>query len=785
LVSLYIPATVRASHPAAMTSFDTKLTRLRPRPRVDHISHDRTVLAVGSDGFIRGSRQGLFVDETRLLSHYRCEVDGRPLFPIALSNVEQRSWLGYYIASAPGTGGARASILGPTQAAQQTLEVRVTRVVRGGVHEDIDLTNFTQREVSVQLTFQVAADFADQQETSTQRQQHGTQTCHWHALEHAWELTFDYRAEHHYDHQGHRGVASLHRGLTLRIEKATSPAAFEAGRIRFEITLAPQAQWHACLKWTPMMEGRSLTPYEACYCFNGDAEVRDRRDRFFLDEATAFAVPGGATLQQTVVAAIEQGKRDLLALRLHEFDAGERAWTVAAGLPLYVALFGRDMLTAAWEAALLGPELMLGTLAELARWQGTKFDDWRDEQPGRMLHEAHPGPLAALHYNPKGRDYCSVTAANFYPFVLAQLWHWTGSKEAVAPYLDPAVRALQWLNTADLDGDGFVEYQTRSTQGLRNQSWKDSDDALVHEDGRQAPTPIATCEEQGIAHAAKLNLAEVLWWFDRKDEAQKLYHEAMEVKKRFNEAYWMADLGCFAMALDGRKRPMRSIGSNPIHCVAAGIAEQELGVRTLERMFAADMFSGWGVRTLSSEHPAYDPYSYHRGSVWPVEHGPLAVALYRYGQHTRMHEVCQAQFELASLFEHTRLPECVSGHQRDAEHPFPALYPDANSPQAWSATTPLTLLQVMLGLQPFAPLNLLFIDPRLPAWLPEITLNRLRVGQAVVSMRFFRTPNGRSDYEICEQRGALHIVRQPSPWSLTATVPERLRDLLESFLPTR
>ena len=164
-----------------------------------------------------------------------------------------------------------------------------------------------------------------------------------------------------------------------------------------------------------------------------------------------------------------------------------------------------------------------------------------------------------------------------------------------------------------------------------------------------------------------------------------------------------ASANCFVMALNPHKRPVRSIASNLIHCVITGIAERELALRTLDRMFAADMFSGWGIRTLSSQHPAYDPYSYHRGSVWPVEHGPFAVALYRYGQHERLHQLCQAQFELASLFELCRLPECVSGHPRDAEHPFPAL-------------------QVLLGLQPFAPLNMLFIDPQLPEWLPQLTL---------------------------------------------------------------
>ena len=390
-----------------------------------------------------------------------------------------------------------------------------------------------------------------------------------------------------------------------------------------------------------------------------------------------------------------------------------------------------------------------------------------------------------MNFNPKGRDYSSVTASNFYPFVLAQLWHWTGRKEEVAPYLDAAVRALRWLQTADLDADGFVEYQTRSPQGPKNLSWKDSGDAMVYEDGSQVPTPIATCEEQGILYASRLNMAEVLWWFDRKDEAKALHQQAIELKKRFNDTFWMPDLHCFAMALDPQKRQVRSIASNPIHCVVTGIAERTLALQTLDRMFAPDMFSGWGIRTLSAEHPAYDPYSYHRGSVWPVEHGPFAVALYRYGEHERLHQLCQAQFELASLFEQTRLPECVSGHPRDADHPFPALYPAANSPQAWSATTPFTLIQVLLGLQPFASLNLLFIDPQLPAWLPQITLSRLRVGDAVITLHFYRTSSGRSEYEIREQRGTLHVIRQPSPWSATATLPEQMRDILEGFLPGR
>ncbi|HEX3945040.1 MAG TPA: amylo-alpha-1,6-glucosidase, partial [Rhizomicrobium sp.] len=331
------------------------------------------------------------------------------------------------------------------------------------------------------------------------------------------------------------------------------------------------------------------------------------------------------------------------------------------------------------------------------------------------------------------------------------------------------------------DRDGFYWYRTRSSQGVKNQAWKDSGDAIVYANGAQVADPIATCEHQGIIYAAKMNFAEVLWWFGRKEEAASHYRDAVALKKRFNAAFWMEEDRFVALALDSKGRQVRSITSNPLHCVATGILDERRVLPVLNRLFAPDMFSGWGVRTLSSEHPAYNPYAYHRGTVWPVEHGPFAVGAYRYGQHKFVEIICRSQFELASLFDHARLPECVAGHPRDQSHPFPALYPTANSPQAWSATTPFTLVQCMLGMQPFAPLKLLFIDPFLPPWLPEITLSNMRVGDATVSIRFFRTSSGRSDYKVLDKHGTLRIVRQPSPWSFTASLSERARDAFSSI----
>jgi glycogen debranching enzyme len=554
-------------------------------------------------------------------------------------------------------------------------------------------------------------------------------------------------------------------------------------RILFAVTLEPHARWHCCIDIIPMIEDRDLAPRYGCRSFTRQSNEYDRRTRIFMSEAARFSSAESGTLSDVVVGALEQGKRDLAALRLYDLDTVERAWTTAAGLPTYVALFGRDTLTAAWEAAPVATDLMRGTLPVLASTQGKESNDWRDEQPGRMLHEARTGPLAALNQTPRARYYGSVTTSGFYPFVLAQLWHWTGDKAQVQPYVDSAIAALKWLDGCDRDEDGFCEYETRSKLGLRNQGWKDSGDAIVYEDGSQVPTPIATSEEQGIVYAAKMNLAEVLWWLDRTDEARCLYREAKELKKRFNDTFWMDDEGFFAMALDPDKRLVRSIGSNALHCVATGIADEGLVPRTLERLLAEDMFTGWGVRTLSSRHPAYNPYAYHRGSVWPVEHGPFAVGAYRYGCHDWVERICRSQFEMAALFDFFRLPECIAGHQRDDDHPFPPVYPLANSPQAWSATTVYTVLQAMLGLQPFAPLRLLFIDPYLPAWLPEITISNLRVADAAVTIRFFRKPSGASDYEVLDKRGSLHVVRQPSPWSLTASFGERAKDILMSLAP--
>jgi glycogen debranching enzyme len=652
------------------------------------------------------------------------------------------------------------------------------------------------------LELEVDADFVDQVEARSHRQQQGNLEKHWGQIsEGICELSFHYKAENHYDHQGDRGYAQIDRRLALRVANASSPPSYDEGCLRFRINLKPGERWHSCINMIPwfgdlaalreaeiriIQDWEDRKPAYECRAFGGIHSEYDKRRAIFLREATEFSTPESDTLAPAVVAALQQARQDLAAVRLYDLDHGERAWTVAAGYPIYMALFGRDSLTAAWQAALTGPEMMIGTARELIKWQGKEVNDWRDEQPGRMIHEAHTGPLEALQYNPRGRYYGSITTSGFYPVVVSELWHWTGDKELVRPFIEPMLESLRWLDEySDLDGDGFYEYQTRSKMGTKHQAWKDARDAIVDEEGRQVDPPIATCEEQGFVYLAKLHASTMLWWLGEKGEARRLFTEAGELKKRFNDAFWMADENYYAMGLDAQNWQIRSIGSNPGHLLATGIADTSLVKQTANRMFVDDLFSGWGVRTLSKDNPAFNPYSYHRGSVWPVEQGTFAIGFLRYGLHHLVEKICLSQFEVASLFEFYRLPEVFSGHQKDADHPFPALYPQTNWPQAWSSSVVFLLVQSLLGIYPYAPLNLLLVDPHLPGWLPELTLKQLRVGGAVVTMRFFRKEDGSSDYEILDLRGDLRVIRQPSPWSLTSSFTERVVDMLSSFLPGR
>lgn len=731
-----------------MESTDRNLVSLRPRGQHHHISRGRTVLTTALDGSVApAGDQGLWIYQARALSRYRWMTDGRAPTLSALSAVEQHRDLAYYIFAPPECGGAD----GICDPAQQAIELRVARAVGEGLREGVTLVNHTQMSTSFELALEVASDFADPAEVNRPRKQEGELSVVWDPRRADGILSFDYRITHQYNHQGDRGTASLHRGVRLGLTHEQAPPSYRDGVLRFRIQLPPGGTWRATLLWVGQIEGRDLP-------FGGDRADRGREA--FLTSSASYGSPldGGPTV--TAVQALSRAASDLCALRLPDLD-GEDAlgptWIPAAGVPTYLGVFGRDILFSARQAASLSSDFMRGGLSTLSRHLGTKVDDWRDEQPGRMVHELHTNPLAVLNFTPHGRYFGTVSGSLFCPSLVAELWRWTGNEALVRPLIDPALRGLRWADACSRDESGFYKYRTRSEQGEKNQGWKDSDDAIVHADGSQVAAPLGTCEMQAYVYGSKVGLAEVLASLGENDTAALLASEAAELRRRFNDFFWMEDEECLAMGIDAQNAPIRSIASDPAHCLLNGIVDPAFQRRVAARLMRDDMFSGWGIRTLSARHPAYNPFSYHRGSVWPVEGAMFVMALARCGLYEDMNRLAKAIFESTSLFQFHRLPEVFGGHQRDDEHPFPGLYPRANSPQAWSASAPFLIMQAILGIEPDAPHGRLTADPHLPDWLPEVHVRRLRVGTAVVDIGFRRSPSGTTSFEVLKQEGPLSV----------------------------
>ncbi len=754
--------------------------QLKTNPHLHIISHSRTVWISDRDGWMSDHHfHGLFLHDTRLLSHYLWKLNG-DLYCVELSGVRQHSQLAYYIAAPrrlteaySGKDHAR-SAGGDTE---ENLELTLATLLSDGFHQDAEFCNYTLQPQPIALEIQYDADFADLREViDDRRQQRGRLSA---AVERgAGELRIGWHYRAHHWHGIHR--RELDRGFELRFHGLWGEWRADRRRLRLSAILQPGERRHLCIESRARIERQWQAPVYGCFEFYGGAGARDRQRQSFY--AHAAQPPQPRSRRNELERAYARALDDLASLHLPEFDRGPNAWVPAAGVPNYLTLFGRDSLTVAWQAALAGWGMMRGALRCVAELQGKQRNDWRDELPGRMPHETHTGPLSVLDYIPLGRYYGEFTSTPFFPVVLSEYYHWSGDRAGLQQLLPSAQGCLEWLRRyGDLDGDGLYEYQTRSRQGVANQAWKDSGDAIVWPDGRVAEPPLGTCEQQGFAYEAWLRAAELLWMSGERGQALRAFRHARDLKARFNDAFWMEDEQFYALALDRRKRQIRSIASNAGDALATGIIAGERSEPVVERLFSDELYSGWGVRTLSNRHPAFNPYSYHRGSVWPAENAAIMVGLRRYGYYEQLQRLAAGLLDITAIFEHRRLPEVFSGHARDRRHPFPAVYPRACSPQAWSASAIILSVQMLLGLYPYAPAALLFLDPALPAWLPELELYHLHVGAAEVSLRFERGEDGRTHYQVLDQRGKLRLIRQPSPWSVTTTPWERLEDLIESL----
>jgi glycogen debranching enzyme len=700
-----------------------------------------TVLCSKPDGSVEDGKQGLYHRDARVLSCHRLTVDGAAPELVTATQPESDRWIG--VLRVPRPGGTAA---GP-QLPQDALEVLIERAVGPGLVETIRVRNHSAVGCRTTIRIDVEADFADSAEAGRNREQEGTTSR---AIDAGRRLEIAYRVT--------AGARSDERGLRIEIADASSSAAIDERGAAFDVDLEPDGTWTASIRYAVLEGGRWREPP------SGPTTTRARQ------RAEWRRVRPGIACAEPLQAAFERAADDLFALRNWELEdqllarSHGAGWVINAGIPMFTGLFGRDVITAGWQASMLGPRASIGALAAVAATQAEADDPWRDAEPGKLIHEQRSGPLATLNLTPRDAYYGSHTTPAMFVLALSELWHWTGDEAHLRRSVDVARRALEWARRfGDLDGDGFLEYRRRSERGLRNQAWKDSDEAIRHPDGTIVEGPTATVEEQAFYVLALERLAEILVALEDDDGAATCLRQARRLRRSWHEAFWMPEEQFYALALDGEKRPVRTIGSNAGHALGAGIVPKEHARAVADRLLEPDLFSGWGVRSLSADHPSFNPFAYHLGAVWPVEQATFALGFKRYGLDDHLDRLSAAVFEAAFASPDHRLPEALTGHAR-SDIPEPVPYPAANVPQAWSASALIQLVQIMLGLYPFAPLHVLaVVRPRLPAWAPTLTVRRLRVGRAMVDLRFERRPDGSASWSVVRQQGRLFVVGAGAP----------------------
>jgi glycogen debranching enzyme len=604
---------------------------------------------------------GYFFADMRHLATWRLLVDGESPRLLGSRAVD------YYSASIYCTL-ARARVR-----KNPTVTIRRDRFISDGVHEDLIVENNSGQPVTVRLELHFGTDFADLFEVKQPRPKRGIQSA---AVE-------PRRVSLTYERDGFRRATVL---------TFSSDCALTEKAARFEVVLEPRARWQTCVEITAVADGIEHSPGHACGAFGKPQPKMPLSLRQWLDDA-----PQLDTDLDLLSHACQQSLIDLAALRFRPTD--EVRWSLpAAGLPWFMALFGRDSLITSYQVLPFQARLAQTTLEALAALQATERDDFRDAEPGKILHELRFGELARLGEVPHTPYYGTHDATPLFLILLDEYERWTGDLASVRQ-LEPAARAaLRWIEDfGDLDRDGYLEYITRSSLGLINHGWKDSWNSSLFADGRIADPPIALCEVQGYAYDARLRTARLarLAWGD--DElARRLEADAARLRARFNADFWNQDRGHFVHALDRDKRQVDALTSNVGHLLWSGIVDKEKAEATVRRLVAPDMFSGWGIRTMSSADSGYNPIEYHNGTVWPHDTGLIAEGFRRYGFREQAAQMVMALLESARYFEY-RLPEVFAGFSR-AETEFPVEYPTASRPQAWAAGAPLLAVRTLLGL---------------------------------------------------------------------------------------
>ena len=687
-------------------------------------------LCARRDGNIRPARasgEGLYVEDTRHLSELRLTVGGLP--PVPLSSVMES---GHY-AVINATNPVLLSAVGAA-VPQETLNVRRTVLMDDRLFYRVRLRNFDLKPVVTVAEVSLAADFADVFEVRrVGRATNGR--------------LLDPVRDENCVRFGYVAADGQHRETLVELEPSPARVRIDGGRVHvaWDVRLDVRESISLWITVTPTgVRGGAAEPTAA-----QAATALESAHMGWVDSCAKVA-----TDNELFDRLFDASVRDLHALMM-PVGADQLP---AAGIPWYVAPFGRDSLLSACESLMINPDVARGTLLVLAGLQAREDEAWRDAEPGKILHELRTGELARTGHIPHTPYYGTVDATPLFLMVAGGYYRWTLDLKTMVRLRPALDGALRWIDEwGDRDGDGFVEYERRAPAGLVNHGWKDSHDSIVHADGSLAEGPIALVEVQGYVYEAKLRIADVYEALGNASRADRLRAEASELRAAFNEAFWDPDEGFFVLALDGRKAQVRSVTSNPAHCLYCGIVDDDKAAMVVERLMAADMFSGWGIRTLSGSSPAYNPMSYHNGSIWPHDNAIAAAGLKRYGFDAATNRIAAGMFDVASGARDFRLPELFCGFQRDGSRAIVA-YPVACIPQAWAATAPFMLLQAMLGISAHAPQNRLTVDrPRLPDWLGAVEIRGIRVGSSEVSLAFRQTGPS-TGFSLLEQQGNVRII---------------------------
>jgi len=637
---------------------------------------------------------GFFFRDTRFLSRWTLTANG---WPLNVLSTDENQYFSAQFFLVPPTG---------TVNDNPTVSIIRKRSIGDGFHEDITVINHGGEPLEVELRLDAAADFADLFEVKDALAKKGEASTR---VEDD-VLVLAYRRDH------------FVRETRIR---ASRRADVDDKGFTFRLDIDGHDEWNTCLFVQPVTESAKEIKYR-----HDDDEAKPNIG-VSLDEFLA-AAPQLETEWDPLEHIYERSLIDLAALRF-ETTLFPGQPMPAAGLPWFMTVFGRDSLLTSFQALPFTAELAETTLRVLARYQAAELDDFRDAEPGKILHEIRFGELTHFDERPHSPYYGTADATPLFLVLLDEYERWTGDTDLVRELEPNAQASLRWIDEhGDRDGDGYVEYERRNKEtGLENQCWKDSWDSIRFSDGSIAKGPIATCEIQGYVYDAKVRTARLARevWGDS-ELADRLEREANELKRRLNDDFWIEGRGFYALALDGEKKPVDSLTSNVGHLLWSGIVPEERAERVAEHMVGNALFSGWGVRTMAEGEGGYNPIRYHNGTVWPHDNSLIAHGLARYGFREKAAKISLATLEAAPFFRY-RLPEVFAGYRRGRTS-FPVEYPTASSPQAWATGTPLLLLRVLLGLEPEG--DELRSDPHLPEQIGRLELSSIpgRWGRADV-----------------------------------------------------